>query len=124
MADRRTWAILIGIDKYRHLPRLENSVADAELVKQVLMRDFSIHPRMIRLVTDRHATRNALLRLINDTIPRRWDVRPSDQLFFFFAGHADVALKKSRRTWYLAPIDARPKSDGAPDWQTVITGGE
>jgi HEAT repeat protein len=124
MAQRRTWAILIGIDKYRHLSRLKNSVADARLIRQILVTEFSVDPRMCTLITDRRATRKALLRLITITIPERWEVRPSDQLVVFFAGHADVALKNRRRTWYVAPADATLDSQKAPDWDSVITGAD
>jgi HEAT repeat protein len=94
------------------------------LIRNVLITEFSVDPKMIRTITDRAATRKSLLRLINDSIPRRWDVKRSDQLFFFFAGHADVALRNRKKTWYLAPTDARVSSNGKPDWETVITGGE
>jgi len=124
MSNFRTWAVLVGIDRYKHLDRLKNSVADVELLKTVLLRDFGFQPRMVRTLTNSAATQKSLLRLINDTIPRRWDVKASDQLLFFFAGHAEVALRDRRRTWYLAPVDARVNARGVPDWETVVTGSE
>ena len=124
MSNLRTWAVLVGIDRYKYLDRLRNSVADVDLVRTALIRDFGFHPRMVRTITNRAAKQKSLLRLINDTIPRRWDVKASDQLLFFFAGHADVALKDRRRTWYLAPVDARVNTRGVPNWETVVTGSE
>ena len=121
MSNLRTWAVLVGIDRYKYLDRLRNSVADVDLVRTALIRDFGFHPRMVRTITNRAAKQKSLLRLINDTIPRRWDVKASDQLLFFFAGHADVALKDRRRTWYLAPVDARVNTRGVPNWETVVT---
>jgi HEAT repeat protein len=123
MVLRRTWAVLVGIDRYRFLPRLRNAVKGVVSLKEILIRDFNVEPRMVTVLTDAGANRKALLRLINDTIPRRWNVKGSDQLLLFFAGHADVALKNRRRTWYLAPVDAKVRR-GTPDWETVITGSD
>ena len=36
----QNWAILIGVDKYRHQNRLRNAVADAKLVYRTLAVDY------------------------------------------------------------------------------------
>jgi HEAT repeat protein len=122
VARRRTWAILVGIDRYRHLPELRNSVRDVQLVRQLLTEHFGILPKQLCTITDNDATRSQLLDALLNTI-KGWRSRPDDQLLFFFAGHADVGLLHRRRAWYIAPVDARVHR-GKPQWDTVISGAE
>ncbi len=122
MSDVRTWAILVGIDNYRSLAPLRNSVEDVGLVRRLLVQEFGVSPAKIVALSDSAATRTELIDTIVNKI-RKWKPSKSDQLLFFFAGHADVAKLKRRRTWFLAPVGARIRK-GIPDWDTVVTGTE
>ena len=44
MSEVRTWAILVGIDDYRSLARLRNSVEDVGLVRSLLVQEFGVSP--------------------------------------------------------------------------------
>jgi uncharacterized caspase-like protein len=122
MSDIETWAILVGIDNYRNLAPLRNSVEDVGLVRRLLVQEFGVNPAKIVTLFDSAATRTELIDTIVNKI-RKWKPGNSDQLLFFFAGHADVAKLKRRRTWFLAPVGARIRK-GTPDWDTVVTGTE
>ncbi len=115
------WAVVVGINRYRTLRRLQNAVADAVAVRKILISDFGFDERRIRLVLDRGATRANLLRLINVTIPTRWNVGRDDQLFFFFAGHAGRARRNRKRSWFLSVVDSKKISSGVSAWDSVLT---
>jgi HEAT repeat protein len=118
MADK---AIIIGINKYRHHPRLRNAVSDATLVYRTLISDYGFARNGVRLLCDQNATRANILRLINDIVPRRWNVRRQDRLFVFFAGHGGRHSNRGKKVWFLVPIDGRPISESSNNWSTVLT---
>lgn len=121
---RHDWAIIIGINRYRYVPRLYNAVSDAQAVKKVLISDYGFGRRRIRILCDQSAKRSRILNLINVVVPSRWKVGRGDQLFFFFAGHADRARRGRRSLWYLAPVDARQISRTRTNWESVLTSDE
>jgi HEAT repeat protein len=119
------WAILIGVDKYRHQNRLRNAVADAKLVYRTLTVDYGFKRSNITCLYDERATRSRILRVINDVVPRRWRVARQDQLFVFFAGHGGRGVRKGKnKTWFLVPNDGRRVSESLGNWDTVLSSTE
>ena len=78
-------ALLVGIDDYElAAARLKGSVDDVEAMKDFLVRTLGYEPEQIQTLTDRKATRAAILAGIDD-----WLVRPShtgSRVFFYFSG--------------------------------------
>jgi uncharacterized caspase-like protein len=120
----KDWAIIIGINRYRHWSRLKNAVADAKAMRNILVSDYGFHHSRVRLLLDQHATKTSLLRLINHTIPHRWDVGTNDQLLLFFAGHSGRAKRNHQKPWYLAMMDSQHVNSGSSTWDTVLTRDE
>src|ERR1700752_3071338 len=118
------WAILVGIDKYRHQTRLRNAVSDARLIHRTLVAEYGFKRSNILCLYDERATRSRILRLINDVVPRRWRVQNSDQLFVFFAGHGGRTTRRGKKVWFLVPSDGRRVSEAAENWETVLTSRE
>jgi HEAT repeat protein len=121
----KNWAILIGVDKYRHQNRLRNAVADAKLVYRTLTVDYGFKRSNISCLYDERATRSRILRVINDVVPRRWRVAKQDQLFVFFAGHGGRASRKGKKkTWFLVPSEGKRISESPENWDTVLSSTE
>ena len=110
----RSLAIVIGIDKYEHIPKLKNAVSDAKELANVLK---DIYGYEVLLLLNQRATKAELDRLVtnlkNKTI--QFDRQPiqvesSDRLLFYFAGHgfAEEAQdsEEGKPAGYFMPQDA------------------
>lgn len=77
-------ALLIGINKYIHVPRLNGSLNDVETMRQVLTSHLGFLPQHVTTVTDEAATRAGILaaleRLVRETGPR-------DIVYLHYSGH-------------------------------------
>src|SRR5690242_9460304 len=58
-------ALLIGINKYQAVPKLQGSLNDIETMRQVLITKWGFPERNIRLLTDEQATREGMLAALN-----------------------------------------------------------
>lgn len=102
-------ALVVGIDKYPHWPRLEYAAKDArEMAVLLETQGFQIH-----LLTDRQATlRNILaeLKAIGKAVDR------NSRVVFYFAGHGQTEdLPGGRERGYIVPVDADDY-----DWQKTM----
>src|SRR5262245_50373341 len=83
-------ALVIGIDKYRHVGPLAFAVNDARAIAETLKNSLSFPPENVTLLTDADATRHAImsayLRLTKSDV-----VTTDDRVFVFFAGHGHTA---------------------------------
>ncbi|MBI5410778.1 MAG: SUMF1/EgtB/PvdO family nonheme iron enzyme, partial [Nitrospirae bacterium] len=101
------WALIIGIDQYRHAPKLESAVKDATGVRDVLLARYGFsRPHVIELL-DQQATgpniQDALYRLTQDA-------GPEDNVFIYYAGHGQYD-KEGRLGWWV-PVEGQPRSPG------------
>lgn len=85
-------AVLVGINDYsaakphqRELPDLSGAVRDVGEMKDLLMERHSFAERDILTITDKRATRRAILDALNHHLLQ--DAGKGDVLFFYFAGH-------------------------------------
>jgi uncharacterized caspase-like protein len=83
-AAARRVALVIGIDSYAQLSKLEKAVNDARAVAQVLRDDFAFST----VITGENLDRRGMVRKLQELDTA---IRPGDLVFFFFAGHG-VAL--------------------------------
>lgn len=104
----KTFALLIGIDKYRNLPpdrQLNFAVRDAKGIEKVLRKNY----RFDRVVTlyDQEATRERILDLLNEDLASQ--MGENDALFVFWAGHGNQEASRTGDIGYLIPHDGDPK---------------
>ena len=102
----KSFAVVVGIDRYQHLPpdrQLRYAVRDARGVEAVLRK----HYRFDRIVTlfDQDATRARILDLLTDELPAQ--MGENDALFVFFAGHGDQIKRPDGEVGYLIPHDGQ-----------------
>jgi uncharacterized caspase-like protein len=92
----RYFALVIGNDNYRSLPRLETAVADAKAVARVLKRSYGFEATVLT-----NATRAGILDAL-DGLRRR--LTKDDNLLIYYAGHGWLDRDADRGYWQ--PVDA------------------
>ncbi len=127
----RRRALLVGINDYsasqlapasapgavhrRFVPDLEGAVDDVLDMRQMLLARYGFAPGDILVLTDQAATRQAVLRAIEQHLVE--PTRPGDVVFFFWSGHGSQVFdpqseKPDRMDETLVPADA---VQGVPD---------
>ena len=95
-----SYALVVGIDNYRHWPHLEYAVKDAREVAVLLKsRGFQL-----QMLIDENATRSNILQRL-DTIKKSADV--NSRVVIYFAGHGQTEdLPGGGERGYIVPVDA------------------
>ncbi len=111
----QNWAICIGIDRYDNLQSLEYARRDAESLRDFFEKEVGFEKVYYfaedapSIQTDRGEplrstpTGNTLRRFLRVRFDQKF-LKPSDNFWFFFAGHG----KRERDRDYLMPLDADP----------------
>ena len=100
-----SWALVIGIDEYKHADRLNYAANDARSVAKALA---GLGFKQVRTLLDGAATKAAIEQMIYVDLKK--SMGPEDRLFVFFAGHGiTVPLPRGGEEGYLIPVDGDPK---------------
>ena len=110
----RSWAIVIGIDRYAAMPPLRHAVADARSVAEVLIKTYDFDPAHVIQLYDQAATAHAINALL-DRLIEPGVIGRNDRMIFFLAGHGLTRRAPEGEVGYFAPVDARRE-----DWRTLI----
>lgn len=95
----RYHALIIGINKYQHLPNLKTAVNDARAVAKVLGEEYGFRTRLLI---------NPIRREIVDALDEyREALEEKDNLLIYYAGHGWLDEEADRGYWL--PVDAIPK---------------
>ena len=99
-----SWALIIGIDKYQNVQKLNYAVDDAEDVKDLLIDQFGFPQNNITLLKNEEATKQNILKSFRD-ITR--NAKKNDRVLIFFAGHGETYnLPEGGEIGYLLPYDS------------------
>lgn len=107
-AEGRSYALLIGVENYDHLPKLDYSAKDVEQLKSTLQYRLKFLPGNIYCANDEEPhkhyrpTRAKLMEVIPEELSK---AGPDDTVIVYFTGHA---VRKSADAAYLAPQDFDP----------------
>lgn len=104
----RYHALVIGIDNYRRLPKLETPINDAKAVAEVLQKDYGF-----QVTTLLDADRYQILSALNEL---RQKLTDKDNLLIYYAGHGVLDTVNQRGNWL--PVDAEP--DSTANWISNI----
>jgi len=108
----RYHALIIGNDKYRHLPMLRTAVRDARAVGKLLKTSYGFSVKLLL-----NATRGQILRALS---AYRRTLTPRDNLLIYYAGHG--WLDKDADAGYWLPVDADKKDPVNWVANSAITG--
>ena len=101
-----SWALVVGINRYRHISPLGCARHDAEAIAEVLETKFGFHSKNITLLLDGDAARNrimsCLLRMAEGHVSH------DDRVVVFFAGHGYTRMGRRGEVGYLVPEDGDP----------------
>ena len=102
----RSFAVVIGINKYEKWPGLEFAVADANAVKNRLQKTgFDV----ITVIMDQDATQRRILSELFHELPQK--VGRNDRVLFYFAGHGQTQdIPGGGKKGYIIPVDAETDS--------------
>ena len=98
-----SWALIIGINKYENVNRLNFAVNDANVIKKLLIEKYGFPEKNIRFLTDKQATKNNIMAAFNEILLTAGD---QDRVVVFYAGHGDTyKLPGGGDMGYLIPVD-------------------
>ena len=89
-------ALIIGNDRYDHLPSLETAINDAQALEQVLRERYGFRTRLLL-----NATRTDILVALNEY---RQSLDDDDSLLIYYAGHGELDQRNLRGYWL--PVNA------------------
>jgi hypothetical protein len=107
----RSWAVVIGIKNYdihtTGYDSLPYAVADAEAIKEYLVRYFGFQKEKVLTLYNERATKANIEKLLGDIIPRK--VQKEDRILIFFSTHGDFIKTKGGNYGFLIPFDGNKK---------------
>jgi hypothetical protein len=83
----RLWALLIGIDDYEAVGKLQGCVNDVEAVRELLRGGMDVPDDHIRVLTDAAATRAGILAAIEEFLIGNPAILFGDQILLHYSGH-------------------------------------
>lgn len=109
---RKVWAVVVGVDKYPHLPHLKYAVKDARAFYDLLLNTNLVSPDNIFFVTNEKAKLSNLRSILGTKLKQ--SAGPDDMVIIYFAGHG--ATERDSKSpdgdgleKYLLPYNAHPK---------------
>jgi hypothetical protein len=97
VASGRYFALVIGNNSYRHLPKLETAVADARMVDSLLRERYGFETKLLL-----NAGRQEIFSAISFY---RQKLEQNDNLLVYYAGHGHFDREAEKAYWL--PVDAR-----------------
>jgi TRAP-type mannitol/chloroaromatic compound transport system substrate-binding protein len=103
------YALIIGNDTYKYLPKLQTAKRDAESAARVLKKEFGFKTTLLL-----DATRTQILKALNTF---RNNLKGNDHLLVYYAGHGEFDTVADKAYWL--PVDAQSNDD--TNWIIVDT---
>jgi formylglycine-generating enzyme required for sulfatase activity len=101
------WALIIGIDQYQHVPKLQSAVKDAQAVREVLVQRYGFARDHVIELINGQATRE---RIENALYQVRKKTGPNDSVFIYYAGHGQIDQEDQIGYW--VPVEGKAQSPG------------
>lgn len=101
-------ALIIGIDKYQHWPRLDFAERDASDIRQILISDYGFVSSNVAFLPSRQATGSSILAELRSHFNA---LGPTDNFLIFYAGHGH--LDPLTDTGYWVPVDGKVNDEAS-----------
>jgi len=102
----RSWAVVVGINQYQHVDKLDYARADADAVSSSLL-DIGFPADRTVTLLDSEATRQNIQDVLSGDMAN--NTSPNDRLFVFLAGHGqDYTDATGHKRGYFIPVDGDP----------------
>lgn len=101
-AEAKNYLLVVGINSYTSWPTLNNAVADAEAVKNVLTTKYNFDALNVTVLLNEEATRYNIYQALRNYIEK---VSSRDNLLIYYSGHGYFDKLLSEGYW--VPVDAQ-----------------
>lgn len=81
------FALVVGINNYQHVPKLEGCVQDARDMKEVLQSRYEFPENRMLVLTDEQATREAIINAFKSHLIENARTNPNAIIIFHYSGH-------------------------------------
>ncbi|MFZ7104658.1 MAG: caspase family protein [Peptococcaceae bacterium] len=98
-----SWALIIGINNYKHVSKLMYARNDAEAISELIIQKFGFPQENVITLYDDDATRDTIMKAFMRF--SKEDIKFDDRLFVFFAGHGHTIRGYRNDIGYLVPVD-------------------
>src|SRR5262245_38411499 len=102
---QNSWALVIGINEYQHVPHLHYATNDAEALGSIIVEKLGFPKDNVTNLLDGDATKDKILTSVMGFTKEH--VHPDDRLLVFFAGHGHTVRGNRGDVGFLVPVDAR-----------------
>jgi hypothetical protein len=102
----KSWALVIGINRYQNAPQLGYARQDAEGFASALIKNLDFPSANVTMLLDEDATRERILSSYLDYVQAH--VSHDDRIAVFFAGHGYTQAGRRGEIGYLVPVDGDP----------------
>jgi uncharacterized caspase-like protein len=100
---QNSWALVVGINAYKHLPPLSYAGNDADAIAAVLQNELGFPADHISVLKDHDATKQEILRAYLSFEKKA--SHPDDRVLVFFAGHGTTKEGHHGPMGFLVPFD-------------------
>ncbi|KAF8810956.1 hypothetical protein BYT27DRAFT_7185209 [Phlegmacium glaucopus] len=103
--NNNLFALIIGINNYKGISKLNGCVTDSEHVCSFLTETLRANPHHIIHLRDEEATRDGILSAFKKHFLENEQIQPNDTIIFYFAGHGSVEFSGKKAPSEIAGED-------------------
>jgi hypothetical protein len=100
------YAVVVGVEDYRDLPKVDYAKRDAEMVKQYLTKALGYREQNIITLLNDRVTRSQLEARFEKWLPKQVEGHPDAEVFVYYGGHG--APDPGTHQAFLVPYDGDP----------------
>jgi formylglycine-generating enzyme required for sulfatase activity len=105
----KSWALVVGINKYKEWPQLDYAVNDARSVGELLINKFGFRREKITYLFDGEATLGSIKDKLFSILQKS---DKNDRVLVYFSGHGQTLdLKGGGQLGFLIPVEGSTKDD-------------
>jgi len=98
-----SWALIIGINKYENVQKLDFAADDAIAMKEILIESFNFPEDNITMLLNQEATKDNIVKEFSNIA---FKAQERDRVLVFFAGHGEtMELPEGGQMGYLIPVN-------------------
>lgn len=105
-AKDHAYAVIVGVERYRDLPRVEYAIRDAEMVKLYLVKALGYKEQNIVMLLDDRVTRSQLEARLEQWLPKQVAEHHDSEVFVYYGGHG--APDQNTNQSFIVPYDGDP----------------
>jgi uncharacterized caspase-like protein len=104
-SDTNKYGLVIGIENYSNLPKVNYAIRDAQMFKAYLIRKVGVPEQNIMVLLDNKATKGDLEGMLTNYLPK--NLPKSATLYIYYSGHGFAT--QDTKDAYLVTYEGNPK---------------